>query len=87
MPLQKLILTPLTLPNLTRGARTGIVKKLWEKAGIESKWQESTWAKKRAQKERRRALTDFERFKVMKLRKQSRFEVRKAMAKVKAAAK
>merc|ERR1711964_931051 len=56
------------------------------KAGIEAKWQESAWAKKRSQKERRKALTDFERFKVMRLRKQQRFEVRKSLAKVKASA-
>merc|ERR1712230_289196 len=68
--LSKVILTPLVL----------------EKAGIEAKWQESAWAKKRSQKERRKALTDFERFKVMRLRKQQRFEVRKSLAKVKASA-
>lgn len=83
--LAKLILTPLVLEKLPRGARTGVVKAQWEKAGIDAKWQESAWAKKRAQKERRRALTDFERFKVMRLRKQARFEVRRSLAKVKAA--
>jgi large subunit ribosomal protein L14e len=31
-------------------------------------------------------LTDFERFKVLRLRKQARFEVRKSLAKVKASA-
>ncbi|KAL3422282.1 ribosomal protein L14 [Phlyctema vagabunda] len=85
--LAHLILTPLVLAKLPRSARTGVVKAAWEKAGIEAKWQESTWAKKRSQKERRRALTDFERFKVLRLRKQARFEVRKSLAKVKSAAK
>jgi large subunit ribosomal protein L14e len=84
--LANVILTPLILENLPRGARTGVVKAQWEKAGIEAKWQESAWAKKRQQKERRRALTDFERFKVLRLRKQARFEVRKSLAKVKASA-
>jgi large subunit ribosomal protein L14e len=84
--LSQLILTPLVLEKLPRSARTGVVKKEWEAAGIEAKWQESAWAKKRTQKERRRALTDFERFKVMRLRKQARFEVRKSLAKVKASA-
>ena len=83
--LSQLILTPLVLEKLPRGARTGAVKAQWEKAGIEAKWQESAWAKKRSQKERRRQLTDFERFKVLRLRKQARFEVRKSLAKVKAA--
>tara|TARA_R110002060_G_scaffold39792_2_gene50974 strand:+ start:724 stop:1158 length:435 start_codon:yes stop_codon:yes gene_type:complete len=84
--LSKVILTPLVLEKLPRAARTGVVKAQWEKAGIEAKWQESAWAKKRSQKERRKALTDFERFKVMRLRKQQRFEVRKSLAKVKASA-
>jgi large subunit ribosomal protein L14e len=85
--LAQCILTPLVLENLPRAARTGVVKKQWEAAEIEKKWQESAWAKKRQQKERRRALTDFERFKVMRLKKQARFEIRKSLAKVKAAAK
>ncbi|XMA09055.1 hypothetical protein WAI453_001846 [Rhynchosporium graminicola] len=84
--LAKVILTPLVLEKLPRAARTGVVKAQWEKAGIEAKWQESAWAKKRSQKERRTALTDFERFKVMRLRKQQRFEVRKSLAKIKASA-
>ncbi|KAI1007010.1 hypothetical protein K3495_g1212 [Podosphaera aphanis] len=84
--LSNLILTPIVLENLPRGARTGTVKALWEKAGIETKWQESAWAKKRQQRERRQALTDFERFKVMRLRKQARYEVRKSLAKISSAA-
>ncbi|CAL3964170.1 unnamed protein product [Diplocarpon coronariae] len=84
--LSHVVLTPLVLESLPRGARTGIVKAHWTKAGVEAKWQESAWAKKRNQKERRKALTDFERFKVMRLRKQARFEIRKSLAKVKAAA-
>ena len=85
--LQKLVLTPFILKDLPRGARSGTVKKQWEKADIDAKWKESNWAKKTAQTQRRRALTDFERFKVMRLKKQSRWEVRKSLAKVKAAAK
>jgi len=86
IPLAQLILTPLVL-KIPRASRTGTVAAAWAKAEIEKKWQESTWAKKRSQKERRRALTDFERFKVLRLRKQARFEVRKSLAKVKSAAK
>lgn len=87
MPLSHLILTPIVIPALPRAARTGVVKAAWEKAGVDAKWQESAWAKKRVQGERRRALTDFERFKVLRLRKQARFEVRKSLVKVKSAAK
>ena len=68
----------LTLP---RGARTATVSKKWAAAGVCEKWAASSWAKKIAQRERRAALTDFERFQVMVLRKQKRYTVKKALAK------
>ena len=46
------------------------MKKEWEKSEVEKQWAESAWAKKREQKQRRRQLSDFDRFKVMKLKKQ-----------------
>lgn len=76
----------MVIKDLPRGARTGAVKKFWEKAEIDAKWKESNWAKRKLQQERRKALTDFDRFKVMRLKKQARFEQRKALAKVKASA-
>jgi large subunit ribosomal protein L14e len=63
-------LTPWVIPNLPKAAGTGPVKKLWEKNEVDKKWAESSWAKKREQFERRKNLTDFERFKVMRLKKQ-----------------
>jgi len=84
--LSKTLLTPLVVEKLPRGARTGAVKKAWEAAGVDAKWKESNWAKKQLQQERRKALTDFDRFKVMRLKKQRRFEERKALAKIKASA-
>ena len=54
---------------------------------MEDKWAGSAWAKRREQREKRRNLTDFERFKVLRLKKQARFEIRKAHAKVKQSAK
>ncbi|KAH0559431.1 hypothetical protein GP486_004051 [Trichoglossum hirsutum] len=68
--LSNVVLTPIVIPKVTRAARTGVVKKAWEEAGVEKEWAQSAWAKKRDQRERRRALSDFDRFKVMKLRKQ-----------------
>ncbi|XP_076469952.1 large ribosomal subunit protein eL14-like [Babylonia areolata] len=47
-------------------ARTGSVRKAWEKEDIAKKWQETTWAKKIAARERRAQLTDFDRFKLLK---------------------
>ncbi|AHY76238.1 AQG_2a_G0033770.mRNA.1.CDS.1 [Saccharomyces cerevisiae] len=78
--LGQVVLTPLTFA-LPRGARTATVSKKWAAAGVCEKWAASSWAKKIAQRERRAALTDFERFQVMVLRKQKRYTVKKALAK------
>ncbi|AGO10457.1 AaceriABR005Cp [[Ashbya] aceris (nom. inval.)] len=74
------VLTPLVFA-LPRGARTSTVAKKWAAAGVNDKWAASSWAKKIAQRERRAALSDFERFQVMVLRKQRRYVVKKAVAK------
>ena len=78
--LGQVVLTPLTF-SLPRGARTSIVSKKWTAAGVSEKWAASAWAKKIAQRKRRAALSDFERFQVMVLRKQKRYTVKKALAK------
>ncbi|CCD26318.1 60S ribosomal protein eL14 NDAI_0H01440 [Naumovozyma dairenensis CBS 421] len=78
--LGQVVLTPLTFA-LPRGARTSIVAKKWAAAGVCEKWHSSSWAKKIAQRKRRAALTDFERFQVMVLRKQKRYNVKKTLAK------
>ncbi|ORX96029.1 60S ribosomal protein L14 [Clohesyomyces aquaticus] len=85
-PLSILSLTPQVIPKLPRAAGNGAVKALWEKEKVDAQYAESNWAKKRAQFHKRKALNDFERFKVMKLRKQARFQVRKTLAKVKSSA-
>ncbi|KAL2055024.1 hypothetical protein ABVK25_004846 [Lepraria finkii] len=85
--LNYLIITPIVIPKLPRQAGRGAVAKAWEKEEVEQQWDESAWAKRREQREKRRNLSDFDRFKVLKLKKQARFEVRKAHAKVRAAAK
>jgi ribosomal protein L14E/L6E/L27E len=68
--LDHVYLTPFVIPKMPRAAGTGPVKRLWEKHEIDQKWAESSWAKKREQQDRRKNLTDFERFKVMRLKKQ-----------------
>ena len=65
-------LTPFLVEKLPRSAGTGAVKKLWAKSEIDEKWANSSAAKKREQQDRRQNLTDFERFKVMRLKKQVR---------------
>lgn len=85
-PLSNISLTPQVLEKLPRAIGNGALRKVWEKAGVEAKFAESQLAKNRAQRERRRQLNDFERFKVMRLKKQVRFEQKKALAKIKASA-
>merc|ERR1712178_331112 len=58
-------LTPFTV-KIGQSSRSGTVRKAWEKAEITKKWQETTWAKKIAARERRANLSDFDRFKLMK---------------------
>lgn len=68
--LAKLSLTPIVIPKLPRASGVGHVAKKWEEHKVQQKFDESAWAKKRAALTKRRALNDFERFKVMKMRKQ-----------------
>ena len=68
--LNNLIVTPIVIAKLPRAAGRGAVARAWEKAEVESKWDESAWAKRREQREKRRNLSDFDRFKVLRLKKQ-----------------
>lgn len=83
--LSDVFLTDLKI-EIPRALRTGTLKKFWEKAEIDKKWQESKWAQRSLRTERRKGLTDFQRFQLLRAKKQQRYEVRKALAKVKAAA-
>ncbi|KAF2809978.1 60S ribosomal protein L14 [Mytilinidion resinicola] len=85
--LSGLSLTPIVIPKLPRAAGNGFVKKIWESEGVESKFAESNWAKTQGRFAKRKQLNDFERFKVMKLKKARRFEVQKTVAKLRASAK
>ena len=58
-------MTPFHLTKLPRAAGTGVIKKQVEAEAIVEKWQKSAWAQKRAAGEKRRSLTDFQRFVVM----------------------
>merc|ERR1712098_785164 len=54
--------------SLPMGARTGTLQKVWEKDDINAQWTATNWAKKIALKEKRASLSDFDRFKLMKLK-------------------
>ena len=75
LPLAQATLTHFIIPKLPRAAGTGPVKKHWEKEEIDSKWAKSNFAQKTERAERRKNLTDFERFKVLRLKKQVRFDL------------
>jgi large subunit ribosomal protein L14e len=83
-PYRHLTLTSLTVPKLPRNAGSGTVKKYVEKAGVVAKWESTAWAKKRASAEKRRTLSDFERFQVMIHKKSRRDKVRKVLKAAKA---
>lgn len=68
--LNSVIITPIVIKDLPRGAGRGAVKKAWEEEGIQEKWDASAWAKRREQRVKRRNLTDFDRFVAMRLKKQ-----------------
>lgn len=72
LPLAHATLTHFTIPQLPRAAGTGPVKKLWAKNEIDGKWAKSSFAQRTDRTERRKNLSDFERFKVLRLRKQVR---------------
>merc|ERR1712033_84007 len=71
-------LTKFNIP-LTMGARTTTVKRNWEKAGITALWNESSWAKSLANKSKRANLTDFDKFKLMKLKQRRRILLNREM--------
>ena len=69
IPLAHVSLTPIVL-KIPRAIGSGSLVSKWKEAGIEKQWKESAFAQGRERSAKRRALTDFERFKVMRLKKQ-----------------
>lgn len=86
MSLKRLHLTKFKL-TFPFGARSGIVKKQWEKDEINKLWAETTWAKKIANREKRATLSDFDRFKLMKAKQQRNRAIKLELGRLKKAAK
>lgn len=76
LPYRSLILTPYTIASLPRAAGTGAIRKAFEKAEVQAKWEGSSWSKKLVARETRRQASDFERFEVSLLKRQRRDQVR-----------
>ena len=68
--IQYLDLTPVLIEGLSRPATIDELKQEWKSADIEGQWNETVQAKRLKQKRLRANLTDFERFKVVKLTKE-----------------
>ena len=80
-PLQRLTLTRLRIP-LLRGARTGTVAKAAKAFDLQTKWTATKVCQKMERFNKRKETTDFDRFKIMVLRKQRSYEVKKIAKKL-----
>ena len=79
---RRMVLTPLTV-KIPRGVRTGTLKKVLEKEEVTEKFAKSAWGQKLQRRHVRQGLTDLERFKLMRLKKQKRQLVNVQLAKLK----
>ncbi|KAI7887347.1 60S ribosomal protein L14 [Lichtheimia hyalospora FSU 10163] len=84
--LRHLTLTNLVVKGLPRNAGQSTVKKSLEKNDTLNAWAKSAWAQKLAQRQVRANLSDFDRFKVSKLKNKRRFAVNSAVAAAKKSA-
>nr|CAB3265699.1 60S ribosomal protein L14-like [Phallusia mammillata] len=73
--------------DLKWGSRTSTVKKAWETSNVNESWADSNWCKKIQAKARKAQLTDFDRFKLMKLKQKRRRIIASELNKMKKAAK
>ncbi|CAD8184656.1 unnamed protein product [Paramecium pentaurelia] len=69
IPIRRLTLTKFNLKGATRGARTGVITKAIKKSDPFAQYAQTVAAKKVAKKALRAKLNDFDRFRVMILRK------------------
>ncbi len=65
--------------DVVRGVKRVALKKAITDFGLEKKWGETSWAKKLHKRARRAQLTDFDRFKVMRLKQRRTLLKNKAM--------
>lgn len=65
MNVKRLALTSIKVEGVKRGAPIEEVKQAYESANVDKMFAESGWGKKLQQKDKRKKLDDFGRFKVM----------------------
>merc|ERR1711944_22341 len=73
--------------KIGHSARKGTVKKAWEKAGVTEKWNNSTWAKKIENRQKRSMINDFDRYKLMKAKQARNRLITVELGKMKSALK
>uniref|UniRef100_A0A7S3IV46 Large ribosomal subunit protein eL14 domain-containing protein n=1 Tax=Strombidium inclinatum TaxID=197538 RepID=A0A7S3IV46_9SPIT len=80
-PLKRLTLTRMKLPVL-RGAKTGTLVKAAKAFDLDKKWKDTKANQKMERFNKRKETTDFDRFKVMVLRRQKSYEAKKLAKKI-----
>nr|XP_057903080.1 60S ribosomal protein L14 [Doryrhamphus excisus] len=68
MPFKVMQLTNYVI-KVPHSARQKFVRKAWEKAQVNEKWEQSSWAKKIEARQKRAKMSDFDRYKVMKAKR------------------
>eukprot|EP00034_Subulatomonas_tetraspora_P001695 GABW01002029.1.p2 GENE.GABW01002029.1~~GABW01002029.1.p2 ORF type:complete len:130 (-),score=49.98 GABW01002029.1:47-436(-) len=79
---KRIVLTDLVL-KIGRGSSDKVTLAAWEKQSITATWEKTAWAQKLARRQVRAKLSDFDRFKIMCLRKKRSSLLRKEVAKKK----
>ncbi|OLY81209.1 60S ribosomal protein L14 [Smittium mucronatum] len=79
----RVTLTDITLKAVPRTIGSNALKRAIIKQGSDAAWAQTAWAKKIQQRSVRANLSDFDRFKIMRLKKQQRFIVQRQMASLK----
>jgi large subunit ribosomal protein L14e len=69
--------------EVTRGMRSGLVKKVIESSNVLSKWEQTAWAQKLAARTARKNMGDFARFQAMHLKKRKAHRIRTEINKLK----
>lgn len=81
IPFKRLALTDLKI-KIQKSPRLKHLVKAYTEAGIQEKWEATSWAKKIALRKKRAALNDFDRFKVMLAKKEKSRVVRQELRKL-----
>ncbi|KAI8322786.1 hypothetical protein GQ54DRAFT_303803 [Martensiomyces pterosporus] len=77
---KNVVLTDIVVKRLPRTIGSKALAKFLEKEQVVEAWQKTAWAQKLEARKRRAAMSDFDRFKVMRLKKQQRAIVNRQVA-------